>query len=169
MIICKYADDESTLYYLIIVQYGILAQGSNFQKIDKGKLVLLIFLQQKTHRAGFFRECTVSNTQIRIFREEKVNLRCVYQIAQIKYLWPRKKCVYLIVTFIKHHMVNVSSILLGNIRPVSNHMVFSRHFWQLQHGTPVQGMFGWQFDTIGLNHPLEGIRRFLIECMRRLE
>ena len=114
-------------------------------------------VQYLIHKSGFF-------------RRKKINVRCVYQIAQIKkYLWPRKKCVYLIVTFVQHHVVNVSSILLGNSRPVSNHMVFSRHFWQLQHGTPVQGMFGWQFDTIGLNHPLEGIRRFLIECMRRLE
>ena len=71
MIICKYADDESTLDYLIIVQYGILAQGRNFQKIDKGKLVLLIFLQQRTHRSGFFRESTVSNKQIRNFSGEK--------------------------------------------------------------------------------------------------
>ena len=70
MIICKYADDESTLYYLIIVQYGILAQGSNFQKIDKGKLVELIFLQHRTHRAGFFRESTGSIHKSGFFRRK---------------------------------------------------------------------------------------------------
>ena len=62
-------------------------------------------------------------------------------------------------------MMNVSPVLLRDDGFVANHVVFSGHFWQLEHSAPVQGMFGWQLDTIGLHHPLQRIRRFLVKIV----
>ena len=73
--------------------------------------------------------------------------------------------LYLVVTLVEHHMMYVSLVRLANDGLVPNHVVFSGHFWQLEHSAPVQGMFGWQLDTIGLHHPLQRIRRFLVEIV----
>ena len=73
--------------------------------------------------------------------------------------------LYLVVTLVEHHMMYVSLVRLANDGLVPNHVVFSGHFWQLEHGAPVQGMFGWQLDTIGLHHPLQRIRRFLVKIV----
>ena len=66
-------------------------------------------------------------------------------------------------------MMDVSLVSVGNDGLVSNHVVFSGHFWQLEHGAPIEGMFGRQLDTIGLHHPLQRIRRFGVKVVSGFE
>ena len=66
-------------------------------------------------------------------------------------------------------MMDVSLVSVGNDGLVSNHVVFSGHFWQLEHSAPIEGMFGRQLDTIGLHHPLQRIRRFGVKVVSGFE
>ena len=72
-------------------------------------------------------------------------------------------------TLVEHHMMYVSLVSVGNDGLVSNHVVFSGHFWQLEHGAPIEGMFGRQLDTIGLHHPLQRICRFGVKVVSGFE
>ena len=77
--------------------------------------------------------------------------------------------VHLVVALVEHHVVHISFVGFSNDGLISNHMVLSRHFWQLEHGAPVKSVLSRQLDAIGLDHPLKSIGRFLVEPMRRLE